>query len=164
MEKWMIGILCVFLVLTACGAQDVKESIEDKTADAAKETGKTLLNEAMQNSVNLKCTVGTVFTLYYLDNEVMVSSTAGKTWIVDSYAYTVMKIGETEYLMKAPVSSAEVDYTTMKDMYYQSKVVQGYDCEEDVVSEADMVMPSLPTITNEEFNQKFQEEMMKAYQ
>ena len=145
----MIGILCILLLLSACGAQ------------TAKEAGTSAVNNAMQDSVNLKCTVANTFTLYFLRDMIKTSSASTETWIIDGYGYTIMKIGETKYLMKTPVTQPQMDYTTMKTTYYQTKSIPGYDCEQGAVTEEDMILPDYPQLTSAEFTQKFQEEMMK---
>ncbi len=159
MEKWLIGILCIFLVLAACSPQNAQEDLQDKAADS----GKSALNNGLHNSVNLKCTIQNAFTIYFLGEKTKVKSTASESWVIDSYAYGVINVGDTHYIIKSPITKTEMDYTAMKEAYYSSKFVQGMDCEEGVVTDAEMELPDYPIMTSEEFQQKMTEEMMGQY-
>jgi hypothetical protein len=147
MEKWIIGILCILVLLSACGIQEAKEELQDKAAEG----------------VNLKCTFTNAFTIYFLDEKAKVVSEASESWVMDNYGYTVIKIGDTNYIIKSPVTPTEMDYTAMKDAYYSSKFVQNMDCVEGVVTEEEMQLPNYPVMTPEELQQKMTEQMMQQY-
>ncbi|RMF90648.1 MAG: hypothetical protein D6733_03255 [Methanobacteriota archaeon] len=163
-------LLVLAALFTAClggspsddmSGKEAVDRAKDKAADLAAETAaqkaKAEAKKASQELVNFKCTMADGTTMYFLKGKGKVTSPGGNTYLDNEGVYTVMDAGGEQVLVKFPVEEATMDMDDMKAAYESSKVTDTYDCELNVVSEADVAMPDMPIMTMDEYQARLME-------
>ncbi len=173
MRKMVVLLIIAMFVLTACASKSaapgnaLQAKVAEKTAESAvqktEQAAEDAAEKASQELVNLKCTIAGIQTIYWLKGNAKSESNGREIWLMGPDSYSVVEVGGKKYLLNASIEESGMSYEAMKTNYQLSKTVDTIDCWENVVTEDMFVLPDYPVITNEEWMQMAQDEMMKAY-
>ncbi len=136
--------------------EDAKEAIGDAMGGIAEDVG----DDLSQELVNFRCTLADHRTIYFLQDKASVKSEAGESWLNDEGFFAKFSIGGKDYLVKYEAEESEMTFEDMYVAYETSKTTEGFDCEINVVTEADVTPPDLEIITPDELADKMLAEMM----
>ncbi|MEK6816009.1 MAG: hypothetical protein AABY09_00205 [Nanoarchaeota archaeon] len=141
---------------------DTKDAVKGAVVDKAVET----VDKKSQDLVNMKCveTNGGITTTYYLlkgdirtDTVSPAEGVSRQTWLLNTTAYSKMKVGETEYLVTMPVEESQVTYRSAEVAYQTFNAAPNIECEKGIVKESDFVLPDLEHIDNQQLSDKMME-------
>jgi DNA polymerase I-like protein with 3'-5' exonuclease and polymerase domains len=169
MKEKTIIIACLFALLLISGcagrtdnalANKADEKMQESAVQQAEEAAEQAEQEAKQELVNFKCTIANVQTFYFLRDKAKVVSAAGESWLNDDGFFYITEIDGKEYLVNGDMDEAEVSFDSMMQTYQISQTMDNYDCQLNVVTEADVTPPSdLEIITPEELTNMMLEQM-----
>ena len=171
--KYLAIILAISLLfLAACGGNDDQSALQQKAAekqveyaiDAAEDAVEEAAHEASQELVNFKCVIADMQTIYFYKEKAKIKSDWSESWLNDDGSFYVMNLGGVDYLIQQPAEQSEMDREGMMTTYYTSKTVDNIDCELDVVTEADVALPDLEILSDEEFQELLMEDIMAGYE
>ncbi len=175
MESPRISILLpaalIVAVLLASGCT-TEQSPQDMAKEAALDTGQEMVQDSVggaveqvaddagQQLVNFKCVLADGREIYFLKEKASVKSEAGQSWLNDDGYFALFDIDGTQYLVEYPAEQSDMSFDDMMTTYTVSKTSPGYDCELNVVTEADVTPPDIQVITPDELGELMLQQMM----
>jgi hypothetical protein len=141
--------------MKAKAEERAKTIAEEKAVEEAEQAEQA----ALQEFVNFKCVIAGIQTVYFLKDKGKIEGQGTEAWITKDAAYLKMDLDGEEVLYQVPFEEAPMSYEAMETTYDASKTIETYDCQLNVVTEADVTPPSLPILTAEEFQAKLMEGM-----
>lgn len=156
--KRILLLAAVLLLVASCSSNyndqlpvvDGNHPVVDGDQGAMQETHTA---DADMDLVNFKCELAGVETYYFFKGKIKLETSAQEGWIIDKVYYVKTDINGEAYLVTG-MMDPDVTADDLKNMYRTSKTTPGFDCEEGAASEADVTLPDLPVITNDELAQK----------
>jgi len=174
MKKYLAIILAISLLfLAACGGDNDDQSALQKKAaekeveyaiDAVEDAAEDAAHEASQELVNFKCDIAGMQTIYFYKEKAKIKSAYSESWLNDDGSFVVMELMGEDYLVQYPADQSEMDREGMMTTYHTSKTLDNIDCELDVVTEADVNLPDLEIVSDEEFQELLMADIMAGYE
>lgn len=168
--KTLILILVLVLVsslIVACGNSEPKQENFYKNFEGGdRDVKENEVEEVNSEAVNFKCDIQGLGTLYFLKGNARIDGTSSTTWVLDGHTYAVMPLGEEEIIIdyEGDAGMEPMSNEDMLDTYKNSKMNPGVTCTLGVVSQADMALPKLRILTNDEFQMELMDSMMAQYE